>query len=568
MEFWVTEVRKLEEKCQLLSRINPERYENLTIHLLHKYVDDCVMALRTLRRGVIRNMEDQALVWSREWELEDRDKSPEVITMTAIASLASSIVKCLNFTYDCPDSRTGTKMPVLDTYMWVGLEQSEAKIPEGMIAMERMVKTRTTVKNVVLYSFYRKPMCNQVPNWRINAAPESQKVATVSQELIRRMKNTSRDLPEEIMEATIREYMEELEEGGYLKEWRGKVLLATITGFERMWVSECEGKGRINRAETSTRTKRRWSKLCGKSNWFKKKKKAEQTPKFGTRKSKLRKTEAEVEGVLYVPYTEGSFLKNKIQKVEDSMLRGKSTGRIRVVERLGPSISTLLCNPAPWRSSHCGRPNCAPCKSKEGSCKSRGVTYEICCLDCKEEGVRSVYLGETHRTLWDRIREHMDGLDRQTEANCLVKHWRELHSGHEAPKFEVKVRGRYKTATERQVAEGVLIETEKYDHLLNSKTEWGRNSIPRQVTQFDRETDTDREARQKNNKRKERPQTVISEVCTEETDLFKDQYSQRRKRIRVQKKLESEGEVMASMTHREEMDRGRQATQDRSTDRV
>ena len=46
-------------------------------------------------------------------------------------------------------------------------------------------------------------------------------------------------------------------------------------------------------------------------------------------------------------------------------------------------------------------------------------------------------------------------------------------------KFHVKVLRKPRTALERQVLEGVLIEEEKLDELMNSKSEWGHNRVPR-----------------------------------------------------------------------------------------
>ena len=155
-----------------------------------------------------------------------------------------------------------------------------------------------------------------------------------------------------------------------------------------MWQGEVRGEGRINRPGASTRNKRRWTALCGKSSWFKKeKRKAEdQEASDPTRRKKKRREQAEVESVLYVPHTEGSILKKTIQEVEDKTLKGKNTGRIRLVERQGSTLSHLLCNPAPWKSLHCGRPTCLPCKSKEGSCKKRNVTYQKCLLGGDPQG--------------------------------------------------------------------------------------------------------------------------------------------------------------------------------------
>ena len=48
-------------------------------------------------------------------------------------------------------------------------------------------------------------------------------------------------------------------------------------------------------------------------------------------KKKSRKTEAKVEGILYTVYTSGSELKKQLQDVEDKLLKGEITRRIRVV---------------------------------------------------------------------------------------------------------------------------------------------------------------------------------------------------------------------------------------------
>ena len=82
------------------------------------------------------------------------------------------------------------------------------------------------------------------------------------------MKNTSRDLPPDNIEWTIKTYMDELEHGGYSSSWREKVLEAATRGYERLWMMEIEGKGRLNRPEASSRKTRRWKKLMGKTNWF------------------------------------------------------------------------------------------------------------------------------------------------------------------------------------------------------------------------------------------------------------------------------------------------------------
>ena len=95
-------------------------------------------------------------------------------------------------------------MPVLDTHIWMGRDTREEGVPKEWLKEEGEVLKLGAMKRVVLHSFYKKPMANRVPNVRESAAPEGQKLATISQEIIRRVKNTSRDLPVQEMERVLK----------------------------------------------------------------------------------------------------------------------------------------------------------------------------------------------------------------------------------------------------------------------------------------------------------------------------------------------------------------------------
>ena len=85
----------------------------------------------------------------------------------------------------------------------------------------------------------------------------------------------------------------------------------------------------------------------------------------------------------------------------------RKTCRVKITERAGPTIGALLYNKIPWQNEHCERPNCAPCQTKTGKCKTPGITYRILCETCKEKGVKTTYVGESSRTWYDRSRNHM-----------------------------------------------------------------------------------------------------------------------------------------------------------------
>ena len=139
---------------------------------------------------------------------------------------------------------SGTRggMPVLDTRMWMGQEQREKGVPREALQDPSIITTRVgQLHQVILYAFYQKPMAEKVGNLQSSAAPEGQKVATCSQEIIRRLKNCSRDLHPSVVEGVIRQYMTELGEGGYNLPWRLIVLESAFSVYEKMLKKEKEG---------------------------------------------------------------------------------------------------------------------------------------------------------------------------------------------------------------------------------------------------------------------------------------------------------------------------------------
>ena len=159
-------------------------------------------------------------------------------------------------------------------------------------------------------------------------------------------------------------------------------------------------------------------------------------------------------------------------------MKGYKSGRVKVVEKLGNTLINTIGNQAPWRSEPCSRPGCKPCKSKPGSCLKHNVTYSITCNTCLENGSRRVYWGETNRSWWDRYLEHETALRTSNSKYAIVKHQLMEHAN-VPPNFSYKVDRTWKTALERQVGEAILIDNEDKTCILNSRSEWGHNAVPR-----------------------------------------------------------------------------------------
>ena len=271
-------------------------------------------------------------------------------------------------------------MPVLDTQMWMGSSRREWGVPQEFLEKnsDLPLKNSGPLKNIILYEFYRKNMARKTPMMARTALPEKVKIATVTQEVIRRCKNTSRDLPPSHITEILETYISDLRRGGFKDEWISMTVNAGITGYGRMVKNEIEGKCPVNRSEKFSFTSRRFKKLCGKQSWFKQK-----TEKFNPslkRKNlsghnspppsaKKVKMDPGAESVLFVPYTPYSALQKQVQEAENLINAGSRCTKVKVIERNGSKLSNQLCNNTYWRNESCSNTECIPCIYNPGSCR-------------------------------------------------------------------------------------------------------------------------------------------------------------------------------------------------------
>ena len=143
-------------------------------------------------------------------------------------------------------------------------------------------------------------------------------------------------------------------------------------------------------------------------------------------------SEKEIEATLFVPYTPGSELCKIIQETDDEFVLGTRYKRIKVVERVGPTLEQILCKPSPWKFQGCTRNECFPCQhggGAGGDCQREGVTYTIHCLECRKAGRDVEYVGETSRTTFERGSQHVNDLENEVSGKPLWEHVKEDHGG-------------------------------------------------------------------------------------------------------------------------------------------
>ena len=350
-----------------------------------------------------------------------------------------------------------------------------------------------------------------------SAMSANTKWSSLSQEVIRRMKNTSERVSHVTRESILTDYMRKLKRSGYPESFRCKILVKGLEGYTKMVQSEASGIGPINRprGKRPQRQKRRLKKLRDKGEWYKRPQGINDVPapcpadseihsstvvtskvsknsrnflnKSGDKAKKRVESKTgsgskwEYESVLYVPQTPGGELAAALRAYEKK--RG-SLRRIRVVERAGISLKNKLFSSNPWAKDGCGRNDCFPCKpgaGEGGICRRENLTYVMTCGTCSVNGVRKVYWGETSRTLYQRGKEHWSAYLSESDKSALHKHCL-LDHPQISPDWKIKVYNYHQRPLRRQIEEGVLINNALEGELLNSKSEITRGGkIPRLV---------------------------------------------------------------------------------------
>ena len=105
----------------------------------------------------------------------------------------------------------------------------------------------------------------------MNAMTEKMKRETTSNELMRRLLNTSQDLPnsEADMEKAVNQYTITMKDSGYSAQYRFDTLVNTVKGFRRKQQLDRDGVKPLYRESYEGARDRHMAKISSSSNWFK-----------------------------------------------------------------------------------------------------------------------------------------------------------------------------------------------------------------------------------------------------------------------------------------------------------
>ena len=292
MDYWATKFREM------------ARENNITLYLMKKYVDDVNVLMEALGCGIRWNGEK--MEWKAEWEAEDKAGSEEddKRTMREIRKMSGSILPFIQFKEEVASECVERKVPMLDFAVWKEVQEDQNRV--------------SGKKTEIMWEFYEKPVASKLVVMERSALPHRTKITTLTQEIIRRMRNTSRKVGKGRRAEILSKFMKKMRKSGYNSKVRRNVLLAGLKGYYNMVKEEESGGRKVNRPRWEGAGARRLKKLGGKANWFKRKSKnitvkGESGRKGGSTKGKKNCDNKEVETVMFVPQTPGGELMRLLQ---------------------------------------------------------------------------------------------------------------------------------------------------------------------------------------------------------------------------------------------------------------
>ena len=302
-------------------------------------------------------------------------------------------------------------------------------------------------------------MSNQLTSMERSAVPDRVKRCTHTQEVIRRLRNTSREMDWNIKADIISHFSYSLMISGYSERYREEIILAGLKGFEKQCIRSDKGEIPLHRPRSFNRKERVKKKAMAKTSWYK-----------------------PSDSVIFVPTTPGSTLARWYKDILDKELSPINI-KVKVVETSGQPLSRYLFK---TNTSECLIPDCPVCNSGvPGASHSRsGAEYRATCLKCKEKGKVTSYEGESGSNAAYRLSQHVSDIKKQTQKWALSKHLMDMHpeNSRDHTTFEFQCIRTFQKPLERQCFEGVLINRSKADIRLNSRAEFHQPSEIRIVT--------------------------------------------------------------------------------------
>ena len=361
--------------------------------------------------------------------------------MKEVVKIAESVDGILKFTFDIPSHHESGKIAVLD--VCVNLNKEE--------------------ENRIDFEYYEKPTKNKRVMLQDAALPSKQKRTILTQECLRRLRNTKLELGKEVQVKHLNNFMLDMKNSGYSAKYRTEILDSALLAFEKVVNDDKAGIKPLYRDREWKKEERKHNKKDKKANWYK-------TGSNGI----------EYKSILFVPVTKGGKLAKEIRKREEELNRN-SEERIKIIEGGGVKFKDFLVKKDPFPTMECEMKKCILCNDEKQvkiACNSNNVGYKLLCETCEDRGILKVYEGETARSARVRGLEHVSNYKNKRKDNPLYKHKVNEHNDEEMA-FRMEITKKYQDPLSRQANEAVRISKRKKNELLNSKNEFNHPPITR-----------------------------------------------------------------------------------------
>ena len=263
-----------------------------------------------------RYVDDEHVICEAVEEDEsNKDQPKDERTMKKLLEIGSTIHPSIQLTVDYPSNHANGRMPVLDTEQWI----------------ER-IQVNGTLKEQVLHSHYTKEMASKFVIHRNSAGPLRSKYNILVADLIRIMRNVSRNCTNEERKKKIEEYMRRMQYSGYSKKERSEIYIRAKRKYDETIRKDNEGVEPLYRSKDWNSKERKEVKKKKKEDWY---------------------TRDGSEAVFFVETTPDGVLADSCKK----SLK-KAGLKVKVVETTGQTIKTALSKSNPFRKTGCNDSTC------------------------------------------------------------------------------------------------------------------------------------------------------------------------------------------------------------------
>ena len=345
--------------------------------------------------------------------------------------------------------------------------------------VEQVQPERRRVQQV-RFEFFSKPCTSSTVIMASSAQPWGQKRTTLTQELIRRLLNCSKELDCQAKRKHLNNFMQLLKNSGYDQSFRAEILKSGLQGYNKIVAADKEKRRPMYRTKQWKRSDRWLEKRRKKKNWL--------GPFW--------------KSCIFVPPTPGSELKKRMQRKEqETRVGGREGWPIKIIETAGRTLEQTLVNNDPFQGNACNDPKCVPSRDPKNkiNCRRNTICYRVTCRLCLRTGMpanqecyekAACYYGQSGKNAHCRCKEHVSKFNSKTaktrEESAFYKHLMSSHGGKDEDKefddyFEVKILKAYKKPFTMCVEEGTYIANHRGE-LLNSKSEWHQPKLIRTTT--------------------------------------------------------------------------------------